>query len=311
MPPTQTDGDPVHDALAQHYEKFAVGERLHAVPPHETHAVTVDGERAVCKRATGARGNPATEAAVLRYVADETPIPVPEVLAVGDDHFVAEWCDGLGAEAVGDEATAQAIGAAMARLHAATADAFGGYGPVEVTAGSELGIDVHQDWVGALRTRLQERRAYLGTVGHADVADAVVDWLDRGPAVLADPGPPVICHGNLLPDHVAVDDEVTCAIDVEHALVGPPEYDCWRSLVPLQSGDSGDDRGAAFREGYASVRSLPDGLDDRGPLYFCFLSVEYLKALYLQDQHDAETTAEKAAAYREYVFERLDELAEG
>ncbi len=312
MQRTATDGDPVHDALAQHYDQFAVEERLHAVPPHETYAVTVDGRRAVCKRATGPRGDPATEAAVLRYVADETPLPVPEVLAVGDDHFVAAWCGGL-SEGGEDEATARAIGAAMARLHAATADAVEGYGPVAATtADGEMTVDAHRDWVGALRTRLLERRTYLATVGHADVADAVVEWLERAPAVLADPGPPVLCHGNLLPDHVAVDEGVvTCAIDVEHALVGPPEYDCWRSLIPIQSGDGGDARGAAFREGYASVRALPDGLDDRGSLYFCLLAVEYLKALYLQDQHDAETTAEKAVAYREYVFEHLEDLDEG
>lgn len=314
---TATDGDPVHDALAQGFDQFAVGERLHAVPPHETHAVRVRGRRAVCKRATGPRGDPATEAAVMRHVARETPVPVPEVLAVGRDHFVAEWCDGLGDDAAGDEATARAIGTAMARLHAATAGEFAGYGPVGTSADGEMTVDAHDDWVGALRSRLLDRREYLTTVGHADVADAVLDWLEGAPAVLADPGPPTLCHGNLLPDHVAVaaadvpaESAVTCVIDFEHAIVGPPAYDCWRSLVPLESGDGGDTRGAAFRAGYASVRELPGGLDDRRALYCCLLSVEYLKALVLQDEHDPETTAEKADYYREYVFEVLDDLGD-
>lgn len=309
MQRTATDGDPVHDALAQGFDQFAVGQRLHAVPPHETHAVRVDGRRVVCKRATGPRGDPATEAAVLRFVADETPLPVPEVLAAGAEGFVAEWCDGLGAGDASDEVTARAIGAAMARLHAATEDAFDGYGPVTADGDSEMAVDAHHGWIGGLRTRLLDRREYLATVGHADVADAVVEWLEGGPAVLADPGPPVLCHGNLLPDHVAVTDgAVTCAIDFEHALVAPPEYDCWRTLVPIEGGDGGDTPGAAFREGYAGVRPLPDGLDDRRALYCCLLAVEYLKSLYLQDEHDAETTAEKADYYRDYALEVLDDL---
>lgn len=305
MTETVTDGDPVHDALAQHYDRFEVLERLHAVPPHETHTVTVEGTRAVCKRANGPRADPATEAAVLRYVARETPVPVPAVLAVGEDHFVAAFREDLPDDAAADEPTARAIGAAMARLHAATEGDFDGYGPV--AADGEVAVDAHHGWIGALRTRLLDRREFLATVGHADVADAVVEWLETAPAVLADPGPPVLCHGNLLPDHVGVEDgAATCVIDFEHALVAPPAYDCWRSLVPMGGDDDGVE--AAFREGYAAVRPLPESLDERGPLYSCLLAVEYLKALYLQDQHDAEATAEKAAHFREHVFDALDRL---
>lgn len=308
MSGTTPDGRSVHDALAQHFESYEVRRRLHDVPPHETYAATVDGRRAVCKLATGPRGDPVTEARVLSYVDRETPVSVPTVLAVGADHFVAAWHPDAAQPAAVDEAKARAMGAGLATLHEATAGAFDAPGPFRGDADGTLTVDGRDGWHAALTAHLADRRDYLSTVGHADVADAVVDFLRANPDALAGAGAPVLCHGNFLPDHAAVaGDDLTCVIDFEHALCGPAEYDCWRTLLPLgiEEDTAVLDR---FRAGYESVRSLPAGFDRREPVYRTVLTVSYLQSLYLQDRHDAASTRERAERLREIVFDGLDEL---
>ncbi|WP_162991376.1 aminoglycoside phosphotransferase family protein [Halostella salina] len=304
--PTQ-DGRAVHDALAQHFEQYEVRRLLHDVPPHETYEVTVDGRRAVCKVATDPRGDPTTEAHVISHVGRETSVPVPTVIAVGTDHFVAAWHPDAPRTATVDEATAHTMGAGVAALHDATAGAFDAPGPFGADDGT-LTVDGHEDWHAALTARLADRRDYLSTVGHADVADAVVDFLRANPDALAGAGEPVLCHGDFVPAHASVNGgELACVIDFEHALCGPAEYDCWRTLLPL-----GIEADAAvvdrFRAGYESVRSLSAGFERREPVYRIVLTVSYLKSLYLQDRHDAGSTRERAERLREVVFDGLDEL---
>ncbi|WP_458207469.1 hypothetical protein [Haladaptatus sp. NG-SE-30] len=80
-----------HKRLAPHAEQYEVVRKLHDVPPHVTHEVRIDGKRAVCKRATSDEGDPAMEARTMQFLETNTSVPVPHVLAVGDDYFVAEW----------------------------------------------------------------------------------------------------------------------------------------------------------------------------------------------------------------------------
>lgn len=322
MTGTTTDGRSVHDALAQRYDDYAVHRLLHDVPPHETYEVTVDGRRAVCKVATAPRGDPATEARVMAFVGRETTVPMPTVLAVGDGYFVAEWCPDAPQAATVDEEKARAMGAGLASLHRESADAIDAYGRFERddtpptrrygdSAGSgrdDPTVVERADWRSVALDRLADRRPYLQSVGHAAVADAVVRYLRAHPDAFDGAGDPVLCHGNYLPDHVSVDGEaVTCVIDFEHALCGPAEYDCWRTLLPLSRNESGGEADA-FREGYESVRALPDGFDRRRDLYSVLLTVSYLKSLYLQDRHDAGRTRRLAEQMREHVFDSLDAL---
>ena len=118
-----------HAALAQHATDYTVRRELHRVPPHTTYEITFGGRRAVCKLATDPEGDPATEARVVEFVGRETSVPVPEVLAVGSDHFVAAYHEGVpdptdGEDEAKIEAWARAAGAGMARLHAETEAAF-------------------------------------------------------------------------------------------------------------------------------------------------------------------------------------------
>lgn len=72
--------------------------------------------------------------------------------------------------------------------------------------------------------------------------------------------------------------------------------------------DGDDDSRRAFRDGYESVRDLPGDLDRRRRQYELLALVYYLESLYVQDQHDADATAERAAWFRDAIADALDAL---
>ncbi|WP_185715674.1 hypothetical protein [Halocatena pleomorpha] len=81
----------VHDTFAAAFESYSIVRQLHDVPPHEVYEVTVNGHRAVYKGDTGPTGNAAIEVRVAAFIGEQTSVPVPRILLVGDDHFVAAW----------------------------------------------------------------------------------------------------------------------------------------------------------------------------------------------------------------------------
>lgn len=304
-----------HHALATRFDSYSIRRQLHDVPPHEVFEVTVDGRRAVFKRDTGPTGTAGVEGRVTAFVGDETSVPVPEILAAGDDWYLAAWHPDAPEPDVGgdpDESWARAAGRGLATLHAETAehvDSFGRFRP----GGNGDGVRVEggDDWREAAMAYVRRRRPVLDDHGHADVADAVLEYLREHPGALSGASDPVCCHGWWTPEHVPVADrEVACVVDFEHALAAPAEYDYWRTVVPTFDGGTALDDGAAldtFREGYESVRALPDGVDARRPLYLALLGVYYVESLYVQDQHDQAATEQRASAFRELVFGALDD----
>ena len=308
----------VRTALASHATEFEVVGRLHAVPPYEVHEVVVDGRRAVCKVNDHSRAGAATEGCVQAYAARTTPTPVPEVLAVGPDHYLAAWCDD--APPQGDEVTAtkaRTMGAAMARFHGATA--FDAPGLLTVDDGA-MAVDARPDWPAAVDAFLADLEDYVAAQGHGEAVRRVRAFVADHPEAFAGAGDPVLCHGNWLPEHVGVDPERTtpaphrdgpvtgaaaCVIDFEHALVAPPEYDVWRTLLPLSGSDGAAE---AFREGYEAVRPLAAGFERRKPCYRLVNAVQYLESLSLQDQHDPAETERLAARLLEAIDDLLAEL---
>lgn len=299
------------ERLAVQFDSYCAERRLHDVPPHEVWAVVVDGDRAVCKYDTGATGSAGAEGRVLRFVGDHTSVPVPRVLAVGDDYFVAAWqSDVPGADGDvrdPDAAWARTAGRALATLHAETAAHLDGFGPLAFDSGTPTAP--YDDWHAGAVANVRARRDRLAAFGHENVVDAVVDALRERPSVAAGASDPVLCHGWWTPEHVAVrDDAVACVVDFEHAVAAPGEWDVWRTMLPAFGGWE-TPAARAFREGYEAVRSLPAGVADRRPLYEVLHGVYFLESLHVQDQHDAEATADRASLLRESVFDALDDLA--
>lgn len=313
-----TDQD-VHDALASISNDYEVRRELHAVPPHAVYEVTVGGTRAVCKVARGPRADPATEARVIEFAGRETSVPVPEILAVGEDFFVAAWRDGLPGETALDAQRARTMGAGLATLHEETVGAFeaAGFPRADRFPRAEDGrlpVDARDSWHGTVCDLLADRRDYLVEFGYGDVAAEALAFVREHPDLFRGVGDPVLCHGNYLPEHVATEgDEVACVIDWEHALVAPGEYDYWRTALPLRNNAEPAERDSvlgAFREGYESVRTLPAGFDRRAEAYRLVNAVSYLKSLHLQRQQTGQKKARTAAFFREFVDDSIQPLGD-
>lgn len=314
---TEDDRD-VHDALASHADTYEIRRELHSVPPHAVYEVTVDGTRAVCKVARAPQGNPAAEGQVIRYVGQETGVPVPRILAVGDDYFLAEWHDDAPEsdeeeqESTPDVEKARAMGAGLATLHEQTA--FDAPGFPRATENG-FAVERRDSWNDTVSAFLADRHKYLDYRGYGDIAAAAQEFV-REHEPLADAGEPVLCHGNYLSDHVTVvDGRVTCVIDFEHALVGPGEYDYWRTSGPCFDGPFSPSREIqyspehkAFRKGYEAVRPLPEGFERQARVYWMVNAVAYLQALFLQRNVTGTAAARRAEQFREYAFELLDAL---
>lgn len=308
-----------HDVVAQ-YDGTVI-DRLHDVPPHRVYEVELDGRRAVLKVGTGPRADPEVEGRVVEFVARETSVPAPEVLAVGENHFVAEWLDDTppeGAEV--DDLKARTMGAGLASLHEqARFDATG----FPAAGDGALTIDRHASWADTVEAFIRDLHGYLATArpDYAPVAAEVVEFVRGHPETFDVPGDPVLCHGNYLPDHVGIDRDraaasaepspaaVRSVIDFEHALVAPAEYDYWRSVFPLDTEVDGP-LANAFRAGYESVRPLPDGLADRRPAFAAVILVEYFQSLFLQGNLTGADAERRAEGMADALAETLAALRE-
>lgn len=138
--------------------------------------------------------------------------------------------------------------------------------------------------------------------------DNVDDFFRTHPEAFDGAGGPVLCHGNLHPEHAALaDGEIVSAVDFEHTLVAPREYDYWRlALTQFEGSDEINDAiPRAFREAYASVHSIPSGFERRCKLYWLLNFVSYLESLYLQKNIDSEERTERAEWMQDIVADLL------
>lgn len=307
----------VHGALASHPVETTVRRRLHDVRPHEVFEVTYDGQRAVCKLATHPVGHPELEARILEFVGAETSVPVPPILAVGSDHYVAGWCDDLPDEPTVDRPRVRAMGRSLARLHEATSERFDSPGRL-VVRGDELALDADRRWSDTLCAFLEDRRDFLEPLGYGDLATEVLELVEEYPSAFDDVATPALLHGNALPEHVGIDRSaepvrVARVIDFEHALVGPPSFDLLRSIGPMFGPPEAtrDPEGrAAFLEGYESVRPLPDSLHERLRRLRVVNGVSYVRALHLQrgDRDATQSIARRARGLANYVSDAAEEV---
>ena len=297
------------DRLEAQFDSHTVVRQLHDVPPHEVYEIIVNGQRAVYKGNTGSTGNAGIEGRIMGFVGKYTSIPVPEVLAVEDEFFVAAWHDHAPSpktDQEADENWARAAGSGLARLHNESAQLLEKYGPFRPNG---FGIDGHDDWHDAAVEYVRTRRPILSHYGHADVIEKVLGYLGEHPDAFAGADEPVCCHGWATPEHVTVaDEDVVCMVDFEHAIAAPGEYDYWRTAFPaFESHESAAHM--AFRESYESVRPLPAGFERRRPYYALLNGVYYFESLYVQAEHGPKETAAKAQRLRGRVTEVLNGIA--
>ncbi|MFC3959659.1 phosphotransferase family protein [Halovivax cerinus] len=323
--------------LGPRFERVEIERRLHAVPPHEVYEVSVDGRRAVWKASVTDRGAAGVEGRVLRFVGRETSIPVPEVRDVGEDWFLAAYREDAPAEPADDERVLdrswlRIAGRTLATLHDEArfdrpglltidgdpADPASGIRVEAATDGNRSGATPDAAWSATADTTWSDAlddllRAYeasvVGTGYESAIADArnfLVDHADRFDVL---DGGAALCHGWFTPDHVGVAGDVTtCVIDFEHALAGSPEWDYWRTAVPLFQGggwEGPDDAEGTFRDAYESVRPLPDGFDERADAYRAFVAASHIDSLATQRGIDAETR-EVADFLAAYIGDTLD-----
>ncbi|ELZ11493.1 MULTISPECIES: phosphotransferase family protein [Natrialba] len=301
--------------LESYADDVVVGRRLHDVPPYRVYEVYLDGRQAAVKVDAHPRGHAAAEGRVHEFVATQTGVSVPAVLAVGSDHYVTAWCDELERSPAPletiDSEWAAAAGRWLGTLHTETAGAFDGFGrPRDGDSGIEL--EAHADWIEAVRARLSFHRSFLEPIGYGTVVDAVDQFFETHDNAFDGAGEPVLCHGDIHPEHLARTGDGPVAIDFEHALVAPGEYDYWRTVVPYfeARNDVDDSVTRAFRAGYESVRSVPAALEQRKPAYRLLLLLEFIESLHLQRRGDPSTRTTRGDRFRELVFETLEELRE-
>lgn len=304
--------DDLHARLESEFEHHRIVRLLHDVPPHVVYEIRVEGRRAVYKADTGPTGSAGTEGAVVAFVDDHTSVPVPEILHVGDEYFVAAWHPAAPApneDRPADETWAIATGAGLATLHNQTDPLLDDYGAFRAGADG-LTIEGHPDWHASALDYVRRRQPVLAQYDHADVAEDVIEYLETHPDAFAGTDGAVCCHGWATPEHATVaDGQLTCLLDFEHAIAAPGEFDYWRTAFPAFVATDNHSAHDAFREGYELRRELPENFAQRNPLYALLNGVYYFESLYVQDQHGPRETAERAERLRERIDERLEELA--
>lgn len=309
----------IEQFLRTHATDFTVGEQLHDVPPHLVYEVEYEGHRAVCKVSTEPRGHAGIEGRVQRYVDRETTVPVAKVLTVGADGYVATYDEDAPREAeyedgVLTDAWLRTAGETLARLHdEATFDRPGLLAvdgdPADPAAGLTVEAPSDATWSDAIDDLLAVYEDAVRGTGYARAVAEARSFVDEFDAVFDAHGEAALLHGWFTPEHAAVrGGETRCVVDFEHALVGSPAWDYWRTAVPLFLGDGWEKSAGAegtFRAAYESVRPLPTDLDACEEAYIALVSVSYLDSLHTQTGIDDETR-EKADAMTEHVSEYLD-----
>lgn len=303
----------IKNTLSQYNTESKVIRELHDVPPYRVYEIQLGEQRKVLKIDDHERGHAADEGRIHEYVATNTSAAVPEIDAVGTDHYITTWHDEIADSSEQVESQwAHAAGVWLGTLHADTAGEFDGFGQLRNDTGN-LELAGHKNWADAVTERISHHRPFLTSVGYGDVANAVEKFFREHPSVFDGIGGPVLCHGDVHPEHhVRSNREGTVAIDFEHALIAPAEYDYWRTVMPyFEARDDVDGNVKhAFQDGYESIRPFVEGFEHRRPLYRLINWVAFIESLYLQKTVEPEKRKKMGKGMRKRVFETLEEVHE-
>jgi aminoglycoside phosphotransferase (APT) family kinase protein len=246
---------------------------------NQTVGVEFDGgDRIYLKTASDGDGSRiARERAVIDYVAANTPVPVPEVVASDADaevpYLATEPVDGPGLIELWADADraekvdlARRTGTALARLHTTRFDAHG-----HVIGGDSDGLALDTaPWTDVLADTIELMRALAYSDRYEHHFDRVVEAV-RANRGLLDDTPATLLHGDpAQPNCFSVDDGIGF-LDWEVAHVGDPARDLYRTrdqqFTPARD-EPPEPLVEALYEGYSrEAGALPDGYAERVPVY--------------------------------------------
>jgi fructosamine-3-kinase len=201
-----------------------------------------------------------TEAAGIDWLRAADALPLPAVLAVGDEpaYLVLEWID----EGSPEPDTEAELGRSLARLHGAGAPSFGREDR-RTTGSRGLPNEPCDTWVEFFATQRLIPLARLardeGALEASTVRtiDRVVDRLDD---LGGDPEPPARLHGDLWAGNRLVD------VDGRSWLIDPAAHGGHREFDLAMMRLFGGFGDACFAE-YAAATTLADGWEARVPLH--------------------------------------------
>jgi len=210
------------------------------------------------------------EAAMLQYLARETPVPVPAVLHVEPGLLLLEYVDGDGRF---DERAERDLARQVAALHDRSADAYGF--PFDTLSGPFLQSNPWTDsWVDFFRDRrvLPFARAARDDGSLPDATfDRVREYADRLDDLLVEPEAPALLHGDVHPGNVVFEGGEVRAVLDPAIFFGHDEFD-------LAYVDRIDVIGDAFFDEYGRHRPIDDGFfETRRDAYAAFHELENVR----------------------------------
>lgn len=274
-----TDDDELQRILTESFPDAAVS-AVEELPGGETHRTyRIDFRRrdsVVVKYTVNGTARLRRDRAALQYVRERTPVPVPHVLALGEDptYAVIEACHGETTPVLADFdpdnlAGLRAAGRTLADLHDTTG--FDRFGRVEGTPDGTLRIDPADSWPTLYRELTADTAAELRGTRFEAVADDGLAALNDAMGRLGVDAP-VLIHCDFGPNNVfRANGEVVGVIDWEWSLAGDPVYDLARAESLFCRNAEADAPREALFGGYREVRPLFEGFERRRELYRALL----------------------------------------
>ncbi|MFC6826082.1 fructosamine kinase family protein [Halopelagius fulvigenes] len=231
-------------------------------------------------------GTPLTvEAEMLRYLAAESPIPVPEVFHAEDDLLVMEFVEGEADPTFGP-ALQRNVADHLAALHGVTADAFGF--PRDTLSGPYRQPNPWTDsWVEFYRDhRLRHCADEAVAEGSlpAPYRRRIEAFAEDIDAVLTEPDAPALVHGDVWEANLVVSGAEVRAFLDPAIYYGHPEVELAYVVGTNAFGD-------AFFDRYRERRGVEDGFfEERRPAYRLYPILEHVRVFgdrYLSELDEA------------------------
>ena len=246
------------DRSIAHRIEIALGERLRSVRPlgggcigEVYRAELGDGTPLVAKVDASGEAHLEREAYMLRYLREQSDLPLPEVYHGSETLLLMEFVEGRSHFSRGAERHAAEL---LAALHGITADAYGH--ERDTLVGS---LDQPNPWTGSWAEFFRDQRLlYITRVAHgagrlpAGEVRRLERLSERLDEIIEEPNPPALIHGDVWSGNVlAKEDRISAFLDPALYYADPEMELSFISLF--------DSFGAAFFERYKEIR----GIDER------------------------------------------------